>query len=349
MSADRSPLRSVRRGLILSLALSLVVMVVLNLRTVTPDTGKLLLQANPAYLVLALVLIVLTWAAEALRLSLLLKLSGRVPPFRRLFQIVLATFFAAGVTPFTSAQGPVQVYLLHREGVALGRATAVFSLRLFLTTLAFTLGVAGAAVAFPRLVTPRFAAPLRVAVPAALVVLVLFAAALLNARALTAALHHLLTRKQGGSRRPAWLERLLLRLTAELEEFAAALERFRGPEALLLSAALLLTVFYWVVDFAVAPLLLLALHRPFDPLRVILLQALLSFLVSVVPLPGGSGVAELGFAQLFRGLVPAAGLGLFVSLWRLLTYHLSVLVGAVSLAVLVREDYSGSPGGSSKV
>ncbi|MGE5507094.1 MAG: lysylphosphatidylglycerol synthase transmembrane domain-containing protein [Chitinophagales bacterium] len=351
MPVDRSPLRSIQRGLLLSLALSLAVIVWLNLRFITPATGALLRQADPLYLGLAAAVIVVTWLAEALRLALLLRLSGPVPPFRRLVRIVLATFFAAGVTPLAAGQGPVQVYLLHREGVAIGRATAVLSLRLFLTTLTFTLGVADLATVFPRLISPRLAAPLRWAIPGALAVVAAFAALLLNAHAATQALQRLLTRQRSGSRRSALLDRTLHHLQRELEEFASTLGHLRRRDLLLLAAALLLTALYWLLDFSVAPLLLLALHRTFDPVKVILLQALLAFLVSVVPLPGGSGVSELGFAGLFRGVVPAAGLGLFVSLWRLLTYHLSVLAGAVSLAVsLRRKAYSGSSdGGSSSV
>jgi hypothetical protein len=79
------------------------------------------------------------------------------------------------------------------------------------------------------------------------------------------------------------------------------------------------------------------------------LQAVFTFLVSMVPIPGGSGLAELGFAQIFAHLLPAALLGVFVSLWRVITYHLSLLAGALIFAGLLAGGQSPADGSSSKV
>lgn len=48
---------------------------------------------------------------------------------------------------------------------------------------------------------------------------------------------------------------------------------------------------------------------------------------SYVPTPGASGAAELGFAELFRMVVPPALIGLAVARWRLRTYYFTLLVG----------------------
>jgi len=43
--------------------------------------------------------------------------------------------------------------------------------------------------------------------------------------------------------------------------------------------------------------------------------------------PPGQRAAELGFAELFRMVIPPALIGLAVALWRLLTYYFTLLVG----------------------
>jgi uncharacterized protein (TIRG00374 family) len=58
------------------------------------------------------------------------------------------------------------------------------------------------------------------------------------------------------------------------------------------------------------------------------LQTVFFFILSSVPIPGGSGVAEIGFASIFTHMVPGSLLGVYVSLWRLFTYYLMLLVGA---------------------
>jgi len=54
---------------------------------------------------------------------------------------------------------------------------------------------------------------------------------------------------------------------------------------------------------------------------------LLHMVSSYVPTPGASGAAELGFAELFRTVVPPALIGLAVARWRLRTYYFTLLVG----------------------
>lgn len=141
LTVDRRLHRTIRQGLLLSVAVSLLGMVWLNARTIRPATFHLLRQADPIYLMLGAAAMAFAWATETWRMQVLLRLSGERVPFRRLLRVVLATFFAASVTPFASGQGPVQVYLLHREGPSVGSATAILSLRVFLTILVFAAGV----------------------------------------------------------------------------------------------------------------------------------------------------------------------------------------------------------------
>ena len=87
-----------------------------------------------------------------------------------------------------------------------------------------------------------------------------------------------------------------------------------------------LTVFYIIPYF---------IYRSFNlhsasPLNMLAAQSLVMMIVSITPLPGGSGGAEGGFTLLFQAffkgnILPA------VVLWRIITYYSCILVGALFL------------------
>lgn len=349
MAMSRSMPRTVRRGMAVSLAVGLAGILWINVRTVNPETFQLVRRAHLSYLLLACAATALAWVAEAWRVQLLLRLSGEAVPLRRLLRIVLATFFAAGVTPFSSGQGPVQVYLLHREGASVGRATAVLTLRLFLTLLTFTAVIPFLLIALRLGIPGRLRSLVTGAVTVSVFAAAVFAAFLRWPHPVARSLHALAARVSSRFLRPEVVDRLLNRLVAEADEFTSAIGALDGSRWSRLLLALGLTLLHWLCYFGIAPLLLLAFGRAFSPLKVMALQAVFSFLLSAVPVPGGSGLAEMGFAQLFAHLLPSALVGVFVSLWRGLTYYLSLLLGAVSFLGLLRRDYLAQPGGPSKV
>ena len=63
--------------------------------------------------------------------------------------------------------------------------------------------------------------------------------------------------------------------------------------------------------------------------RILLLECVIQFFLSFVPIPGGSGVAELGFFSIFAIYLPKHLQAISVTLWRLLSYHLNTLVGGL--------------------
>jgi len=58
------------------------------------------------------------------------------------------------------------------------------------------------------------------------------------------------------------------------------------------------------------------------------------------PTPGSSGAAELSLAALFGSIVPFPLLGVFVLLWRSITYYLTLIVGGVTLLLTYGRETS---------
>lgn len=96
--------------------------------------------------------------------------------------------------------------------------------------------------------------------------------------------------------------------------------------------------FYWLATFMVAPLLLYSMgFFDFAFLPMFLAQAMLSIVLPLSPTPGGAGAAELGFASVFLTLVPTTMVGSFTLLWRIGTYYISLVVGALFFFALLRK------------
>ena len=58
---------------------------------------------------------------------------------------------------------------------------------------------------------------------------------------------------------------------------------------------------------------------------------------SFVPIPGGSGGLEYGFVKFFGVFIAGAKLSSIMLVWRILTYYLGMIVGAIFLNVKEEE------------
>src|SRR5690606_11537650 len=118
--------------------------------------------------------------------------------------------------------------------------------------------------------------------------------------------------------------------------------RFARAGRRAVGGALVLTFLEWVLYFSVASALLVALGLPPSLLESLLFQVILQ-MVAIIPLfPGSAGVAEFGAATLYTQFVPAYLLGIFVLLWRLFLYYLSIPLGLLAGVVTARGEAGSS-------
>ena len=66
-----------------------------------------------------------------------------------------------------------------------------------------------------------------------------------------------------------------------------------------------------------------------SPVTILAMAFLCSFATSYIPLPGGSGAAEISFAALFSTLFTESATFWALIFWRILTYYIVILVGFV--------------------
>ena len=332
-----------RGWLLVSVLLSALVLAVVLALTVNEATFAALANLDSRWLVVALLAhgaALLCWAGRIRVLSAGL---GYRVPFRTCIPIVLANVLAAAVTPSSAGGEPVRVHELYRAGVRAGDATAVVVAERLLDVLLLLAGVVLAVVLLQRQLAALGVSggPL---VPAIGLFAVAFAGLLLIALRWPQGLKRALLAVTAGLGRwlPAGvasrLDRVSGRLDREVDHFHAAFGRFATRGLGHLAAGLLLSIGYWLLDFLVASFVLLALGLPPSWVLSLLCQMLIN-VISLLPFtPGGSGLAEASGASLYGLFVPSSSLGVLVVLWRLIVFHLNILLGLGSGLAIVRRE-----------
>lgn len=323
-----------KKGLTLALTFSLLTIVVLLFSSATSDTWQGLLYFKPKMIFFLFGLVLCSWLVEGTRVKLIAGTLGEKISLLDILRINLVGFFTGNITPFTSGSVPAQVYLLHRKGVSVGKATAIVTSRIVFSSLIFITG--GSTLLF--LFRHRLLKELGISYLSGMINFFLFLLFLLSFFVVL-----LLCRPQIGE----FLVKKFFRLTpvrkvfgprsgnycqrviAELKEFHTCLTTVFRRRPLPLAGVILLTIIYWLIIFSIAPAVLMGFgvnigNRIF---RLLLLQFIILFLVSFIPIPGGSGLAEMGFYSLFSVYLPKHLLAISVVIWRFLSYYLNTLVG----------------------
>jgi glycosyltransferase 2 family protein len=122
------------------------------------------------------------------------------------------------------------------------------------------------------------------------------------------------------------------RIGHEIDNFHTSMVFFltKGKKSFLGASGL--TILMWSTGFMIPSMILLALGLPPFFVESYAAQALLLIIVMLPTTPGSSGVTELGMAALYGVLLGASHqylLGVFVLLFRFISYHMNVICGAI--------------------
>lgn len=84
--------------------------------------------------------------------------------------------------------------------------------------------------------------------------------------------------------------------------------------------------------------LIVGLGENINPFIAIVTSAYVMLIGSFVPIPGGSGGLEFGFVRFFGFFIGGAKLSSIMIVWRLITYYLGLIVGAISTGISEEEE-----------
>lgn len=339
--------RTQRRWAWLSIGFSLVVLAVVLYLTVDRTTLELLLNFNPVYLLLALLLRTFSLVFWAFRMTELSKALHYRVGVRYAFLVVTANLFAGAITPGQAGGEPVRIHGLYRTGLKIGDATAVVLMERVLDGVVLSLMGVVAMVAL---------GPLWLSLPpwiiAGMVVAWTFMVGLILLLALAvqrpARVKVLVLRVLGWAERHFPRERIRKAIAGanqETDNLFASLIYFtsEGRRGLVMGG--LCTAAFWSSEFFVASLILIALGQAPFVAESFLFQLIIAIVMTVPLTPGSSGIAEIAATSLYVLIVPSSIVGVFVLLWRALLYYYNIVVGAIGSLWVVRREIARGPGG----
>ncbi len=283
----------------------------------------------PRFLLASLVLLLVYFAADGLRLWFVLRALGEPVPLAAIGRLVFLNIFVSNVTPLATGGGVAQVWFMRRRGVPLGTALSATTIRTVLAVLFIFTATPVLLVLLPGAQEAVRSDTLVHALATSLVVYVGFFAILLTRprwllRPILVFLALLRRLRLVGRRRHHRWRRKLVR---EARRFAVGFGRYLRGKGFDIAASLLFTAIFLLALFSFPALLFWTLGYGIDYWLVIGRMIMTTFVMYFSPTPGASGIAEGVFAQFFRDVIDPSHLILVTLAWRALTIHLGMLIG----------------------
>ena len=266
--------------------------------------------------------------------------------WRQGFDTIMLWEFASSLTPSVVGGSGIAMFIVSREGIPLGRSTAVVLVTALMDELfyVFTVPLVFLFVGMDSLFPPQldnafWGLPIKTifwigyAFILAMVASV-FYAIFFRPRAFKYLLLQVF--------RLRFLRRWRPMVLKVGDDIVLASDELRGKRAGFWGRAFGATCFSWASRFLVVNCIAAAFFPVSDHLLLYARQLIMWVILLISPTPGSSGVAEVAFAGFFRDLFPVVGyIGAVAIVWRLLSYYLYLFMGVVILPRWLRRTSAG--------
>lgn len=274
------------------------------------------------------ILCALMFIFNAWRAMLLCQGLGHRVPFWYMVRMIMIGWFFGAITPLQSGMMPAEMYMLYKKGVPLGEAISVDVVKR-ITTMG-VLAIGGVTV---LLLNKEFSAN-KVFVYAYYYVVFFFI--LLTMLFLFVYLFPSQTRWMVDKVLASLHKRGVVKdeeidhyVHGVVDDYLAALDFYLHKGRLQFLGSVILTVMFLFSQFIMAPVIIHGLGYEASFMDAFQAQVILIPMLYFAPTPGGSGVAEGGFALLFSGFIPKHLIGITVVLWRIFTTYIGVALGGI--------------------
>jgi len=326
----------VNRSLLITISISLLSIVAVIWLTMDAEDMAYFYEIDLRYIALAIAFHLGSWFMWSTRMKILTKTTGGFISSFTSFKILLCSLFAAGITPSEVGGEPVKIYLLTEENLSLGDATAIVFTERFLDVIFLVLISPMGIFIFRDIVLSGSL----IIIP---VIAVIFFFGVFSVIAMIMFRPDLVKRIANGTFGfilKIWKSELVKNLRTYIDEEIDAFVNSMWNMARNgygLVAASGLTVARWFLELCIAPLILLAIGAEPYILYSFAAQILLVVLLLAPITPGGSGIAEIGSTAIFSTFIEGVPVGVFVVVFRLVTYHFNLIIGLVASIIVLKD------------
>ena len=267
--------------------------------------------------------------------------------WRQAFRVVMLWEFTSAVTPSAIGGTSVAMLYVHKEGISVGRSTAIVIMTSLLDELYFV-------IMFPLLVLlvgyeRLFAIPDSSGWTQGIILIVIIGYCVkfiwtlalsyglfINPRGLGKFIYRIfhlpiIRRWKRGAGKAA------LDIIVSSKEMKLSKPNFWWKAAL--STFLSWTSRYWVVNFML--LAFFAAHEHFEHFLIFARQLVMWVTLLISPTSGGSGVAEYMFGEFLGEFIPVVGLTFTLAFfWRMISYYPYLIIGAIMAPKWVKDKFT---------
>jgi len=262
--------------------------------------------------------------------------------WKQSFEVIMLWEFASAMTPSVVGGSGVAMLILHREGIAMGRSTAITFVTAMLDEIFYIIMVPVVLIAIgtDNLFPETWAGEAFGTNSVQILFWIGYCFIVLLTLLITLSIFlypNLFKRLLQIITSMRVLKRFRKRATQVGNEIILTSQVLRGQPIAFWAKSFAATLVSWSARFMTLNFILLIFtpnfYRSdlFNHLEVAGRQLVMWVIMLISPTPGGSGIAELALARFFDYLMPVGLLAIVAILWRLMTYFPYLFVGALIL------------------
>ena len=266
--------------------------------------------------------------------------------WRRSFDVIMLWEFASAVAPSAVGGSTVAMFIVNREGIKLGKSTAIVLITSLLDQLFYIVMVPLVLIIVgTQRLLPNFSSSGMQGLAAAGINLFFIGFGLMVLYAVIISWAIFI--------RPRGFKWLLLKIfslpflrkwrPAAVEtgnEIMDASKEIKGKPFSYWFKATVATFASWTARFWVANFILLAFFPVSEHMLIYARQLVMWVIMHITPTPGGSGVAEIIFSGFIGEFILTTGLiGSIAIIWRLISYYPYLFIGAIILPGWIKRSY----------
>jgi glycosyltransferase 2 family protein len=266
--------------------------------------------------------------------------------WRRSFQVIMLWEFASSVTPSVVGGSAVALFIVNKEGINMGRTTAIVMITAFLDEMFYILMVPVIIILVGYkslfITDANFAifnskfGTLGIFLIGYVFILILTSIIIygvfINPRGFKWILIKIFKLK--------FLRKWLPKAVETGDQIITTSKEMKGKPFIFWVKAYVATLFSWTARYWVVNCMILAFVAVDEHLLIYARQLIMWVILLISPTPGGSGVAEFVFSDFLRQFIPLGLAPALALLWRIISFYPYLFIGAIILPGWLNRVYS---------
>ncbi|MCJ7572136.1 MAG: flippase-like domain-containing protein [Candidatus Thermoplasmatota archaeon] len=337
MAEDNKKKKTMKLPIIISITLSIVIIILILFFTVDAKTLGQLSRVKIKYefFLIAIGLNILYWFLWGARMKVVANAIDKNVKISlwESTKIVIANLFLAGITPSAAGGEPVRAYLLYKDGMTFGSATAAVLGERFIDAIFILIMIPIGLFIFKDIKDLGFiSVGLTVGVVVFVLLIILFIYIIIRPNKVKSFLFFLSKKFTRFSKSKYSENKGIKRINSFVDDFHSSMYSLSSGNKKSLVLASILTVLFWSTGFLIPSFILLGLGLPPFFIESYAAQGLLLIIIMLPLTPGSAGIAEVGIYGLYGVLIGTSSgilIGVFVILYRFISFHMGLIAGAI--------------------